>query len=192
VNYTITPPVAEVAEAKAAGWTLSAVLRMPVSADAPTGSPMVLFRDGQKSWQLGLGTEVDGDPIVVALTAAPQTGPRHVIEGGAGEYHRFDLVYDPVTQTADLHVDGEVVITGYTGFANTTRLILWGHGSSSDTGRANFSLVRFSTAPIRPPPVPALPPRGLLLLGLLLLAASLAFSAGRDCSWWSRARRSRG
>jgi hypothetical protein len=135
---------------------------------------MLLFRDGQRSWQLHFGTQVDGDPFVIAVTQVPQTGPRYVIEGGSGAYHRYELVYDPVTQKADVRVDGEIVISGYAGFANTTRLVLWGHGSSSDVGRANFNLVRFSTAPIRPPPVPALPPRAALLLAGLVLAIFLA------------------
>jgi len=118
-----------------------------------------------------------------------------VIEGGAGDYHLYELVYDPATNTADVRVDGEVVISGYTGFAFSTQLIAWGHGSSADTGRANYNRVRFSTPPVGPAPIPGLPPRAALLLAGLLLVALLgaarrtrltAGARGRDRRSWFR------
>lgn len=150
--YTFVPGPAQLTQAATWGWKLSTRLRVVEAPDpvggAPSilfdGSPFVSYRDGARSWQLHFGAQADGDPIVHLATAfAPNPAGTTIVLDGAGPgYHLYELVYDPVTQTADLLVDGAVVHTGYPGAPLTQTFVLFGAGSSCCLGWGNFNLVR--------------------------------------------------
>lgn len=141
-GYAAFPDDQQVADARGYGWTLSTRIRVPELSDTPLGSPGVLYRDGNLSWQLHFGTDAEGDPIV-QLFENPG-GATYTLEGTGGGYHLYQLVYDPCTFTADLYVDGAEVLSNYSGFAHTEAANMnWGAFSTLDVGQGNYNLVQW-------------------------------------------------
>ncbi len=146
--YLQTPSPAIVSLGNTYGWKLSAFIRVLPGSGAPAGSPMVLYRDGTRSWQMHFGTTSSGDPIVRLITGtSPPSGPAFTLAGGANQYHLYELIYDPVADAADLYVDGTLLYTGYVGFSWSERYVYWGAGSSYDVGKGHFSRVEFYVNP---------------------------------------------
>ncbi len=73
----------------------------------------------------------------------------YTVEGGAGSYHDYDLVYDPVAGSADLFVDGVEVLSDYMGFPRDLNRVLWGAGQSSSTGHAYWNKAWFGIGECR-------------------------------------------
>ena len=136
-----------VALGNAYGWKLSAYIRVLSGSGTAGGSPMVLYRDGTKSWQLHFGTTAGGDPIV-RLYGGP-SGPSvdYTLTGLGGQYNLYELIYDPVRAEADLYVNGSLLHSGYKGFSYSGTYVFWGAGSSPDTGRGHFADVKFYVNP---------------------------------------------
>lgn len=132
------------------GWTLSTTIRVASDEEvAFDGSPFVGYRDGVTGWEMEFGLNASGDTFVRLFTGAT-TGPIHTLSGNS-DYNEFSLVYDPVVASADLFVNGNEVISNYTGFANTDTVVLWGAGRSPDRGQGNYNQVAFSTASVPEP-----------------------------------------
>ena len=65
------------------------------------------------------------------------------------------MIFDPVSGTADIFVDGNEVISDYTGFTYSAYTgVSWGAGSSLDTGEGRTSAVSL-TMGTSAVPVPA-------------------------------------
>ena len=172
-SYKAVPTAPELELLSTQGWTLSALLRLPNPSDNIDGSPVLVFRNGTRSYDLYFGTQPDGDPVVHlqdALTAtAGISGQTIPLEGIGDGYHLFELVYDPIQGSADLFVDSVALSMAYTGYAASFTHVGWGNFSSSGTGRGNFAFV--SLAAIEP--VPAASVGSRLLLGLILTAVAI-------------------
>jgi hypothetical protein len=140
----------EVADASAIGWTLTTTLRVPSSNFANLSvSPSVTFNDGDKQWLMGFEV-FGGNTEVQLLTSfgANTTGPAYT-ESGTSSYNTFQLRYDPVSDTADLFVNGIERISNHPGRPLiSTPALAWGGSYGPDIGRGNFNAVSFEIAPI--------------------------------------------
>ena len=85
--------------------------------------------------------------VIPFVGAQTSSGPFGVfeIDGGAGDYHDYSLVYDPIAGSADLFVDGIERISDYTGTPIAFSRVAWGAGADNGTGEANFQSVTFET-----------------------------------------------
>jgi hypothetical protein len=84
----------------------------------------------------------DGDREVVRLARQLE-----FVQSPAGQYHEYELVYDPTLKTADLWVDKVRRLTGYVGHGqfqeNNKGLIFGGAVFKSDSGSSVFKSARF-------------------------------------------------
>lgn len=82
---------------------------------------------------MALGAEADGDPVILLWDGgtgnggSKATGISYTLDGGGGGYHLYALVFDPVTGSVGLFIDGIERLSGYTGFPDAlfTR-VAWG------------------------------------------------------------------
>ncbi len=155
-----SPEAAAIANASTTGWRLSTLLRIPDISDTPDASVFMIYYDGAKRYWVNFGTDADGDPIVDLMG-----GGSFTLEGvGSSAYHRYDLISNPNSGSADLFIDGIERLTGYTGDNSVnTPQIAFGSAQSHSTGQGNYAEVLFETLP---------EPTALLLatLGVGLLA----------------------
>ncbi len=131
---------AQIQNAHSNGWKISANIRN-VSYTPYDGRPnqagvTVNFDDGTSNFVLSFqGSE--GDPFVRVLLI---NGPEFVVAGDG--YHLYEFVYDPVTASADVLVDGVLRVANYAGVPHTgVQRILWGSGDSRGQGRGHYNLV---------------------------------------------------
>ena len=144
-SRNITP--SEVADATAKGWRLSTRLKSAtIPDDGSGGSIIVGFHSGPTRWRMAFGSQADGDPTVQLLGGS---NPVHVIDGAGAGYHLYELVFDPLSGSADLSVDGNEVLTNYIGGASSdsTSFVYFGSQNDNDTGRGRYSSVQFSVVP---------------------------------------------
>jgi hypothetical protein len=126
---------------------------------------------------MGFGSEADGDPIVLLFDGGGShpnfTGPRYTLQGAGSTYHRYDLVFDPVNDSADLFVDGVERVSDFPGYALAATTFGFGNGSSADTGQGNFNAVQFIVVP---------EPASVLLFGLAIVVTGVFFNRrhGKD------------
>jgi hypothetical protein len=68
----------------------------------------------------------------------------------SGGYHLYDLVFDSVSGTADLFIDGTEAISDYPEHTFETdkdgKRVIWGGGSNPGTGRGHYNLVAWDIA----------------------------------------------
>ena len=165
-HYVQVPDAMTISQASALGWTLSVNARMVTSSGSGIPGMKARYHNGT-STRFGMlfDRETDGDPSVELIG-----GGAFILDGaGDGEYHLYELIYDPIAGSADLFVDGVERISNYAGYTGpaTTR-VDWGANSSSTTGRGHFNSVEFSVVP---------EPSAILLFGLGYL--SLTFRRSR-------------
>jgi hypothetical protein len=139
------------------GFTLTIVARALLNI-APTYDathPVAItgggLNTGAQRFDIALGLNASGDTVVFLFTADDAigpgsslvgAGPSYTLTGAGNGYHNYSLVYNPVTQLADLSVDGITRIQGYTG--NTTfkaNVGLYFGASSGGQGNINFAQV---------------------------------------------------
>ena len=143
-NHELT--VEQVQDATSVGWTLLVCLRIVELPDplegAPSGSPAISYRNGERAWDMHFGSDDAGIPAVELVTAG---GNGIVFPLADNGYHLFELTHDPVAESVSLSIDGDLRATGYEGFAHSSApAILWGAFTQNDTGHANFSFVQFA------------------------------------------------
>jgi hypothetical protein len=103
---------AQMRRAMERGWKLTVEMRAEEGASyagadfrgVGPGFPIQVFRDGDREI-VRLPTRVIPDLRGLDFAQAPPE-----------EYHRYELVYDPLLRTADLWIDGERRLTGYPGW----------------------------------------------------------------------------
>jgi hypothetical protein len=156
------------------GFTLDLIARItdgPENASASNFFPSIgaaVVVGSSARFDLYLGLNSSGD--TVAVLANDLIGGGGFYTPGAGftlagsDYHDYRLVYDSVTRTADLYIDGVARITGYRG---QTHYLTGGVGFAAVNGGAgNFSLVRVTSGAVpEPSSVVLLGLGGLGLLG---------------------------
>jgi len=129
------------------GWTLRASICIPLASEYAGGSPMILFRNGHRAFQVYFGAESDSDPIV-HLIYTSSSYITITLDGEGGGFHLYELSYDATSASASLTVDGLQRCDGYTGFdqSETSPRAAWGCTSSSDVGQGYFASVEFLIA----------------------------------------------
>jgi len=156
-NYKQYPTTVQNVLATENGWKLKANFKIVSADDDLKGSVMLLYRNTLNGYQLHFGSDSDGNTLVLWLTNEETF--THTLTGvSAEEYHDYELVFDPETDTAKLLVDGEEKLSGYPGYdASGLRsesaddsIVLWGSGSSSGQGSAYWQSVEFET--LKPQP----------------------------------------
>jgi hypothetical protein len=156
VWYTQTPTAQQHLDAAENGWVLRVNVRI---VDIPdpinnAGSLLIQYSDGSTSYNLALGSEGDGDPLVLLQdggftnSGTIATGAGYTLQDGGSGYHLYELIYDPLAASTDLFIDGNEVLSNYSGFATVNDGVSWGSGTSYDTGQGNWNLVQFSVVPI--------------------------------------------
>jgi serine/threonine protein kinase len=96
----------------------------------------------------------EGDREIVRLPTrvVPDMRGLEFVQRPPGEYHRYELMYDPELKTADLWIDGQRRLTGFRGYAeNIYRLeagLLFGTAAyKSERGAGSFRWVRLEIHP---------------------------------------------
>jgi hypothetical protein len=154
----------QVMKATTLGWMLSTRLRSVQIPDPDStlqtrdvtddGSPGIAFRDGTRSWSLHFETTATDDLNVYLMTDVAVPGSRDgipvPIAGGAGSYHLYDIVYDPLDGNADFFVDGALTFSDWMGAPLALQGLYFGAGTTPALGHGNFNLVRFQVVPIPP------------------------------------------
>ena len=142
--FAAYPTPDEMCWARYSGWILRATANVVDTPDAVDGSIFASYFDGLTLWELQIGSDAVGDPIVtlgldtVTLT---DVGPGH---------HEYEMLFDPSIGTVDVSVDGVPAILGNTGVV-TARVdaprVAFGSGDDAGTGHAEWSEVEFSIVP---------------------------------------------
>ncbi len=125
------------------------------TAAAPVGLAGTSFSTGTQRFDIFLGLDINGDTVVFLPTSVDADGPgsshqghgpSYALAGTGNGYHTYTLVYDPITQLADLFVDGTLRIEDYAG--NTTFITNSGlaFGAASG-GQANHTFVQVVSVP---------------------------------------------
>jgi hypothetical protein len=133
----------------------------------------------QARFDVFLGLDSNGDTVAVLPTsvatipfvgAVTSPGPSYTLTGSGSSYHTYQLVYDSITKTADLFIDGILRLEDYAGHGDQSgdRGLVWAAFSG---GQGNFSFVELASIP---------EPSAFLLMGLVaLLGAACRFVASR-------------
>lgn len=149
--YSAAPTATQITLGSTFGWSLIAKLRVIDFGDTEAkGSPFLAYYDGTRGYILNFGTLLNGDPIAHLPSTFLDTlpGTDFIYSGGGNGYHLYEITYQPQSSTIDLFVDGIKRVSGYPGLAvQTTPRVVWGAGTSNDTGQGNFNLVEFSVVP---------------------------------------------
>ncbi len=143
-SYYIPVTDAQIAMAKANGWRLHVRLRM-VDDFKDTASQVLVYDNGTRRWVLFFDLDGKGDLVVTQqhssgnITHSLTTGST-----GKNAYHDFELVYDPVTKTADFIADKKLIKKGDAGKSSpyTNKEVVFGTGSSIGRGEANWNFVQ--------------------------------------------------
>jgi hypothetical protein len=176
LKYVQTPTDAQIADANTYGWKLSTRLRV-VDVDRPANLTVgVRYSNGDRRYGMILGSDGDGDPIVILGEGVTEDerlvyGPTFTLEGEGSTYHLYELVFDPVADSASLFVDGTQCLSGYTGVSADTKRVFWGSNNSYTMGHGNYNLVEWEIIP---------EPSTFVLLSM----ATLTLTIG----WWRRRR----
>ena len=134
----------------------AAVQVLPGSVPAYTQtSPVViaqsLLDNGQVRWEMDIGVDASGDPVVVLPNSHNNSGPggtilsngaSYVVKGAAASFNRYQLVVS--SGKASLYVNGNRVLTNYTGdtsFVSNAGLVF----AVASGGQANYNLVELSS-----------------------------------------------
>ena len=114
------------------------------------------YDDGTVRWEIDVGVNSAGDPVVVLPNTLDNMGPGNTIQshgaqytltGAGSSYNRYQLAVQ--SGSATLYVNGKQVLTGYTG--NTS--FVSGNGvvfTVNSGGKANYNLVGLTSTTILP------------------------------------------
>ncbi len=110
---------------------------------------------GSTRWEIDLGLNSNGDTVVVLPTSDDANAPGNPVEahglsfilaGSGSSYNTYQLVFNPVTQSANLFVDGIERLQDYTG----NLLNVENHGliwSAFSGEQGNFAFVQVASVP---------------------------------------------
>jgi len=134
-----------------------------------------LLDTGTTRWEMDLGLNSNGDTVVVLPTSVDAFGPGNSVQahgpsftlaGSGSSYNTYQLVFNPVTQSANLFVDGIERLQDYTGDPTfvLNRGLVWGALSG---GQGNFAFVQVASVP-EPSAWSMIAVGGVALLGVML------------------------
>ena len=107
--------------------------------------------NGQVRWEMDIGLNASGDPVVVLPTSHDNSGPggsiqsygaSYVLTGAGGSYNDYQLVVK--SGKGSLYINGKKVLTGYTGdtsFVSDAGLAF----TVNSGGQTNYNLVNLTS-----------------------------------------------
>jgi hypothetical protein len=139
--YTRALTPDEMCWARTTGFRLRSRLRVVNTPDTPDGSLTLSFFDSLNLFELRVGSALNNDPIVGL------SGPNITLTGLGGGYHLYEMVYDPVSRTVDLFVDGVERLSNRAGTVSQVRSSKLSFGSPASgggsLGEGRYALVEF-------------------------------------------------
>lgn len=139
--------------ARANGWRLLCVSRM-----LPNGAgscPVVLYSHPGVTRRYGIAFSVNAN---MELTAQLLEGETYALPGDPFAYRAHVIVFDPATTNASYYCDGQLIAANYAGGANAVyNGLVFGAGSSPNTGDMNFHRVQLDVVGGTQPAVVAHP-----------------------------------
>lgn len=124
------------------GWKLSAVLRV----EAGAGGVVADFGGEKRRFDVAVLREGSREIVRLQTQIVPDIRGLDFIQEPAGEYHEYELTYDPLLKSTELWVDKKRRLTGYVGhnqFQEDRGLLLYGMAYRSDSGSTDFKSARF-------------------------------------------------
>ena len=144
----------EAQEANTVGWFVKARIRIAMDNDNPDYAVAVMYSNGDRRFDMVLGSTIVGDPIVKLVDSFtadgvdPQ-GSTFTYTGGGNGYHLYEMRWDPAAQGVDLFIDGTERMSDYLGqstFVPTPRLDFGCFGLQG-TGDGHYNSVDVFLAP---------------------------------------------
>lgn len=141
LTYCFDLSPSQINEALSSGWSLRARLRV-IDSQGSDGHSLQ-FRSGNWIWALTIKVNDSGDPVVGLM----EDGREVTALDDAGLYHLYELRDEDHDGLAEVWIDDEVALTGYSGFEYdwSAGLIEFGDHmhSSAHSGNINYALVDF-------------------------------------------------
>ena len=128
------------------GWKLTVLMKT----EAGLGAVGTDFVGPGRRFDIQVLREGDREIVRLLRQIVPDVRGMEFIQSPPGQYHEYELIYDPDQKTADLWIDKERRLTGYVGhsqFQEDTGLLLGGIVFKSDSASATFKSVRFEINP---------------------------------------------
>ena len=141
--YASAMTTSETQQAVTNGWRLTARMRVE-SGLANVNADLGGFG---RRFDIHLRRDANGDTVVRLTTSVtPFSGMDFTLAGSGSSYHTYELVFDPVSQSADLFIDGVERLSDYIGhtqFQGATGSLLFGAGAfGGQNGIGYHSLAR--------------------------------------------------
>src|ERR1043166_6007695 len=142
--YTNTLTAAQKVAATNNGWHFTVVSRLVESSGSGIPAQNMIYGNGVRRFYAAWDANASGQ-LVAILGGSPST--TNVLASGAAatNYHRHELVYDPVTANGTYLFDGARIRT-WLGEAQAAQngLALWGANASAGKGTMNYHQVQFA------------------------------------------------
>ncbi|NER35226.1 MAG: hypothetical protein F6J93_14650, partial [Oscillatoria sp. SIO1A7] len=149
ISYWGTPTASQVQEANNLGWKLSANVRLvEPTTNLGQAATALIYRDGTTSYQLHLGSDSDGNLQAALIDGLGANSSSTLVDlnGGLNDYHQYELVFDPVSDSVSLLVDGIEQFSDYDGASfSSSPSVFWGSGTSNGVAESNWNSVKFET-----------------------------------------------
>lgn len=146
-NYSYTPTPEEKGNMAARGWKLTVDIATPLPNCAPEGgSVFIAVPMENKSFLLRFGTAGKHQIVELFDNKGTVFGSYELSEQEG--YHLHELVYDPITGTADLYVDGKKALSGFDGGSVGSDSVVWGSGLSEGIGEGRWRKVKLELRPV--------------------------------------------
>lgn len=134
-NYSLSPAAA--ASANSMGWSLMMNLRLVDIPDPVDFGVYADFASSDGVYQMGFGVQPDGDPVLELIT---DSNPLvYSLELGGIGYHSYEVRYNPLTDSADVHIDGALRVSGWQGRSVPVFNAQANFGSFYSPGHANWN-----------------------------------------------------
>lgn len=141
----------QIEQALAHGWRMEGTLRVANQQDALDGAiELSAYLNSQEGYVLWFGSDSNSNTVVGELVGAGSTGVhlgRTATVPGL-DYHDFEMLYDPLSETVDVFADGVEILSDYEGLLQDTlsplNRVLWGANASGGVGAAYYSFVEFT------------------------------------------------
>lgn len=148
LTYSYTIGEADLLAAKQKGWSFSFSLFVAEYPSPADGSIYFQVNTNGEVWNAKIGATEGGAPI---LQFGYGSYPAYNLSSGGGEYHDYELIYNPIEGNLDLYIDGIVRMNqiegGVSGGIPATGTVSWGASGFTGTGSGHWSSVEFSIIP---------------------------------------------
>lgn len=146
--YSYTINAASLLAAKQKGWSFAFSLLVAEYPSPADNSIFFQIDTNGEVWNGRIGATANGEPI---FQFGYGSYPAYTLSSGAGEYHDYDLVYNPLEGNLDLYIDDALQLANIEGGSSGNSLgtggVTWGASGFSGTGSGHWNSVEFSIIP---------------------------------------------